>query len=77
MSFFKCFLRSEPKVLQFIEASTDFGLFSSLSEKESLSPSQLKTGDRALAKSLVKTLLPFLFRCNLLLFKCCGKKLFA
>ena len=76
MSFFKCFLRREPKTLQFIEASTDFELFSLHSEKESLplvSSNQLKTWERALTKLLVKILLPFLFRCNLFLFKCCGK----
>ena len=37
MSFFKYFLRREPKILQFIEASTDYDLFPSPSEKESLS----------------------------------------
>ena len=80
MSFFKFFLRREPKILQFIEASNEFDLSSSPSEKESLSvvsSSQLKTWDRAVTKLLVKILLPFLFRCNLLLFKCCGKIFFA
>ena len=46
MSFFECFLRRKDKILQFTEASTDFDLVSSPSEKESLSlvsSSQLKT----------------------------------
>ena len=80
MSFFKFFLRREPKILQFIEASNEFDLSSSPSEKESLSvvsSSQLKTWDRAVTKLLVKILLPFLFRCNFLLLMCCGKILFA
>ena len=80
MSSFKWFLRREPKILQFLEASTDFDLFFSPSGKESLSlvsSSQLKRWDRALTKLLVKILLRFLFTCNLLLFKCCGKIFYA
>ena len=79
MRFFKCLLRREPKMLQFIETSTDFDLFSSPSEEESLSlvsSSQL-TWDRALIKLLVKIILLFLFRCYLLLFMCCDKIFFG
>ena len=78
MSFFKWFLRREPEILQLIEASAGFDLFSMPSEKESLvSSKQLKTWYRALTKLLVKILPPFLLRCYLLLFKCCVKLLFT